>query len=132
MCKYPLCFFMILTLASFYTSIEVETCDSNNTGFFKLLSKTAGRLTSSQTVAFPGRCFKSIEMEIIDFDTKLQVTVRSVGKKSWSCVEFLIVSTGKTTKTHFVALESVSEIVFQKKNSALASSILLIKRDFML
>lgn len=93
--------FQVLFIAAIFT---LDTCDSPGPGYFKFFSKTAARLKPEFPVKISGRCFESLKFKILKNKNSISVKISAKTKKEKTCVEFMLISTGKTTKYKFLFL----------------------------
>lgn len=96
--------FLLLILASLASAVSIQTCDSGDTGYLQMLSKTYGQVKLGETISFPGRCFKKITVAVTETAGEYVFNTEAEGHKETTCVEFLLFSTGKTTKTMIILL----------------------------
>ena len=64
--------------------------------------------------SFEGRCFGKIYPSIVETDKFFEITLYATEARSWSCVEAVIVSTGKTSKLKFMALQGHYKVSMDK------------------
>lgn len=92
--------------------LALDNCDSPGPGYFKFMSKTVGRLSPTTPIKFEGKCFKKIEMFAKLTDKQIDVTILANDKLNKGCIEFILISSGRTTIHKFVLLHGSHETKF--------------------
>lgn len=105
--------FACLMIAS--TAAKLQSCDSGDSGYFQMMSKTFGQVTVGKTLEFNGRCFKRISVVLTETSDQYVITATTEGHKELTCVEFLLFSTGKTSKPLFIVIAGVYHTEINKK-----------------
>lgn len=103
--KLSLLLFLLLNIQT------LKTCDSEGPGYFKFLSKTIDRLTVGGEVNFLGRCFHSVTVSASPEQNSVVLKAIAAKRKAdceKDCTEFILVSTGKTTRAFFFKREEES------------------------
>ena len=116
MTNWTLLLLTILALTSNTRQASIQTCDSDATGYIQLFSKSYGQLTPNKEIKFPGKCFKEITVSLSETATQFTFEIKTEAHKSLTCIEFLIFSTGKSSKTMFIVLDGKYHKSFEKEN----------------
>jgi len=103
-------FVFLAYLACVCRAEDVMTCDSDGPGYAKFLSKVVADLRPGSTVTIAGKCFEEIRATMSSNDTELSVEIIAVKHKGELCVEFLIVTTGNTSRHALLFLNAKETI----------------------
>jgi hypothetical protein len=105
-----------LCLVAIAITTLLNTCDTEGPGYWKFVSKTVAHLLVDSNVEFQGKCFNKISISLKqNSDGVLKAEIMADGHKGGLCVEFIILTSGNTSKFSFLYLEAKEEIVFDQK-----------------
>ena len=106
---------LILLLISVITIKSLTTCDSEGPGYFKILSKTVITLKQNSTKQeITGKCFNKIFLTYTESEKEIKIKVEVSEKKSFLCLEFIMISSGKTTNPQLLVLPGTHFFKFNK------------------
>ena len=120
MFKLTLCFCILLytfQAAPVKDSSGLQICDSESPGQYNWTMITAyiAELNDRYLLSsFKGRCFGKIYPSLVETDNSFEVTLHATEANSWSCVEAVIISSGKTNKLKFLSLQGHYTISMDK------------------
>ena len=120
----------ILALPSNTKQNTIQSCDSDSTGYLQLLSKSFGQVIPNKKIKFLGKCFKEITVSLAETDTQFKFDIKTENHKSLTCIEFLIFSTGKSSKTLFIVLDGKYQKSFEKEDLSDGEKKLIGKAGF--
>lgn len=107
---------VIIFLISVTSFNSLTTCDSGGPGYFKILSKTVLTIkeNSPPRMQITGKCFSKIFLTYLDSEKEINIKVEVSEKLSYLCLEFLIISSGKSIKPKLLLLSGTHFFTFDK------------------
>ena len=108
-------FVSFVLLATTIAASSIMNCDSEGPGYFKFSSRTVAIGKISQPVEFEGRCFKNIQVTVSETENAFDAKITATGHKGKFCIEFLIVSSGKSSDYKFMFLDGKFDLSISKR-----------------
>ena len=101
--------FFILALSV----ISFQTCDSPGPGYLKFLSKTILKIKPGEKdIKLKGKCFNSLILSFKEENNKYIVSVQARDKISYLCLEFLVITSGKSSRWKFFLFSQTYDFKF--------------------
>lgn len=101
---------VLIWFACTHSAMDLLTCDSDGPGYAKFTSKVVAQILPNSPVTISGKCFEEITATMSQDETELVVEIVAVKHKGAFCVEFLIVTTGNTSRHTLLFLSAKESI----------------------
>lgn len=96
--------------------ITFQTCDSPGPGYFKFMSKTVLKIKPGENnIKIKGKCFNSLLVSFKEEKNKYIVSVQARDKISYFCLEFLVITSGKSSRWKFFLFTQTYNFEFNLK-----------------
>ena len=106
---------------------SLTTCDSEGADYFKFLSKTFLKISNGEKKS-SGKCFKELLIKFIEKEDNFEIEITAKNKISYFCLEFLTVTSGKSTISKLIFFPGKKIFKFPKnKISVLESNFIKTK-----
>ena len=105
----------LLLLLSNAVVTSLMTCESKGTGYFKFASKTVTTAKVGVASNFPGRCFENIRVMVTETPTEYVAELIATNHVGGVCIEFIIVSSGKSSDYKLMYLPGRFNLHFSKQ-----------------
>jgi hypothetical protein len=102
----------LLAITAFSAS-QLFSCDTEGSGYAKFTSKTVGQVKLGATLSFSGKCFETVEVTMTQHVDKFTADIVTKKHKGGVCVEFIIVTTGKSSSYSLIYLEAKKTHTFE-------------------
>ena len=107
--------FIISLIIQALASTDIIQCSDKRPFYLKLIPVNYATLLPGDSAHIVGRCFRSIDIKLIENDDSFEISYFAKDKNSWLCSDLIILTTGKTPKFTLPFITGSYNVTFDKK-----------------